>query len=164
VVVYDELTAVESKTICIRTDYGLDVINPAGIVTKLNCGCSSGLPRPSSFSTIGSFYTGYTEPYSTPISYSTNPIQDSVCQAQTPIAASTIYSFDDLYVETGYITPIVGMQLYSDSTGTLSTFTGILIFTYTTDVLPTDITSSLILYVLNGVIMGVTPATNFTNC
>jgi hypothetical protein len=157
------VTAGEVITIC--TDNTAPAPSfPTSVISLLNCGCTDDQPKPNSFSQLGNYYKGYTEPYQQYVSYTQPPVQDSVCQANLPIAA-TVYDFEQFYTETGFVNPIFGMQLYTDNVGTLSTYNGILIFTPTPDVLPTNISNAQIIYVINGVIASVEPALNYIgNC
>lgn len=159
------VTAGQVFTVCV--DNTAPPINfPTSVISLLNCGCTDDQPKPNSFTQLGNYYNGYTEPYQQYTSYTPEPIQDSVCQAfSSPLATSTLYSFTQFYTETGYFVPAFGMQLYTDNLGTLSTFNGILIFTAAPDILPFNISTALIVYVVNGIIAGVVPASNYTpNC
>jgi hypothetical protein len=147
----------ESVTICVDSAT-FSFSSPDATIQKLNCGCTNDLPKPTSFSSLGLFYTGYTEPYQQYVSYSTNPVFDSICQTQSPLASSTVYSTIPLYVVTGVLTPAIGVQLYSDTSGTPSTFSGIVIFNPTPNTLPSNIFFvATVLYINNGVITGTLP-------
>ncbi len=132
-------------------------------VTRIQCGCSSYDPTPTTYDFLGPFYTGYTNPYQETISYSTANLQAAICENLNPLPGTT-FNFNTYYFQLGDFVS-AGTQIYSDTSGTPSNVTGIFIYAPFTAIFPDDIEDCFVVSVVNGIIAGVVPTTYYiTNC